>query len=58
MSVPIFGSMKYKELVKIKKYLEKAKTTNDKKRLQRQIDFLQEEIKREEIDIDDYLAKM
>lgn len=55
---PIFGSLKYKELARLNKLLKKAKTTDDKKMYQKQIDFLQAEIKKEEKEAEDYFGKM
>jgi len=54
----IFGSTKYRELANLNKRLKKSKTADDKKILQRQIDYLQGEIKKEEVEIEDFLAKM
>jgi hypothetical protein len=48
MSAPIFGSLKYMEVARLTKRLKKSKTADDIKMLQRQIDFLQMEIKKEE----------
>ena len=48
MSTPIFGSTKYRELSNLQKRLKKSKTADDKKILQRQIEFLRGEIKKEE----------
>lgn len=45
---PIFGSLKYKELARLIKLLKKAKTTDDKKMYQRQINFLRMAIFKEE----------
>lgn len=54
----VFGSTKYRELANLQKRLKKAKTSDDKKMIQKQIDYLQEEIKNEEMENEDFLAKM
>jgi hypothetical protein len=55
---PIFGSTKYRELAHLTKHLKKAKASDDKKKLQRQIDYLQGEIKKEERAAEEYFEKM
>lgn len=55
---PIFGSTKYRELSNLTKRLKKAKTDDDKKLIQRQIDFLQAEIRKDEKEAEDYFGKM
>jgi hypothetical protein len=44
----IFGLPQYKEIDRLIKLLKKAKTSDDKKRFQRQIDYLTSEIRQEE----------
>ena len=46
MTAPIFGLPKYKEIDLFAKLLRKAKTSDDKKRLKFQIDYLKTEIKK------------
>ena len=53
----VFGSTKYKELEELHKRLKKAKTASDILRLQKQIEFLKNDIKKEEEDAEDYFAK-
>jgi hypothetical protein len=53
----VFGSIKYRELATLHKKLKIAKSVDSKKQIQKQIDYLQGEIKKEESSFEDYLAK-
>jgi hypothetical protein len=55
---PIFGSLKYKQLAILHKKLLKAKTASDILLFQKQIDFLREEIKKEENNIEDFFERL
>jgi hypothetical protein len=54
----VFGSTKYREVAALTKRLKKAKTSDDKRMIQRNIEFLQAEIRKEEKEFEEYLAKM
>ena len=57
MTRPIFGSVKYAELEKQRKYLKKAKTEIDRKRIENQINFLEYQIKKEEEAVEEYFER-
>ncbi len=54
----LFGSTKHQELATLHKKLRTAKSADSKKKIQKQIDFLQAEIKKEEKEAEDYFGKM
>ena len=54
----LFGSTKYRELADLNKRFKKAKTSDDKKRILYQIDYLQGEIRKEEKAAEEYFRKM
>lgn len=55
---PTFGSTKHKEVSRLSQRLIKAKTSDDRKRFQGQIDYLMGEITKEEKEAEDYFDKM
>lgn len=58
MARPVFGSLKYQEIARLTQRLKIAKTDFDKKLIQRQLDFLQGEINKEESESERFFKKM
>ena len=57
MPRPIFGMLEYKELDLLEKALKKEKSVENKKYIQKQIDYLKAKIKRIE-EAEEYFGKM
>jgi len=56
--LPIIGLPLYKEVSRLNKLHKKAKTSDDKKRIQGQIDYIQDEIRKKEVGEEEFFEKM